>query len=415
LKKYKETYIMNNKIKRFITLYPWYSGFTADLLFYIAIDTLFLTQVKNFSAAQIVSVTSISQFACIVLQFPVLFIIKRIGNTNSVRIGGLCLLLSSILITFGKNYYLVLLGRLFHDIAVIFRTASYVILENNLDLVGKRNDFVRIRTAANTVYAVVTMVISFVASLMFNLNNYLPMFGCIATCAIGFLLSFFMKDYSDYDRIPIVSKKHEKVKIHYSKLIILAIIVYCVFISSCYMGQSQGKLFIQEYVVLSFNIEETALIVGAIVCISRIIRVLSNVVFAKLYEKHQKTLGVALPVLLCLAIGFIFFGSFIPLIFAKIVVMAVGYIIILFARDPFRLFMQDTIFENTPKQQHQTLLTVLEFGVKVGTAGMGLSFSAILLKYPMFVVMVIMFLIALVEVLLSIKLYKSIMAPKETE
>ena len=61
--------------------------------------------------------------------------------------------------------------------------------------------------------------------------------------------------------------------------------------------------------------------------------------------------------------------------------MAIGYIIILFARDPFRLFMQDAIFENTPKQQHQTLLTILEFGVKIGTAGIGLVFSAILLQY----------------------------------
>jgi len=112
---------MHSRMKRFIKLYPWHSGFTADLLFYIAIDTLFLTQVKNFSPAQIVSITSFSQFACIALQFPVLFIIKRIGNTSSVRVGSLSLLLSSILITFGKSYYLVLLGRLFHDIAVIFR------------------------------------------------------------------------------------------------------------------------------------------------------------------------------------------------------------------------------------------------------------------------------------------------------
>jgi hypothetical protein len=317
------------------------------------------------------------------------------------------------LITFGKNYYLVLLGRLFHDIAVIFRTASYVILENNLDLVGKRNDFVRIRTAANTVYAVVTMVISFVASLMFNLNNYLPMLGCIAACVIGFALSFFMKDYSDYDKIRVVSQKHEKVKVHYSKLIILAIIVYSLFYPLVTSGQSEGKLFIQQNILLNFDIEETSLILGAILCVSRIIRVFSNIVFAKLYEKHQKKLGVALPALLCLSTGLIMFGSFIPQAVMKIVVMALGYIIILFARDPFRLFMQDAIFENTPKEQHQTLLTILEFGVKIGTAGIGLVFSAILLQYPMLAVIAILFALTLIEIFLSIKLYKMLIAPKE--
>ena len=404
---------MNKGIQRFLKCYPWYSGFTADLLFYIAIDTLFLTQVKNFSPAQIVSITSFSQFACIALQFPVLFIIKRIGNTSSVRVGSLSLLLSSILITFGKSYYLVLLGRLFHDIAVIFRTASYVMLENNLDMIGKRQDFVRLRTAANTVYAVITMVISFVASLMFNLNNYLPMLGCIAACVIGFALSFFMKDYSDYDKIQVVSKKHEKVKVHYSKLIILAIIVYSLFYPLVTSGQSEGKLFIQQNILLDFDIEETSLILGAILCVSRIIRVFSNIVFAKLYEKHQKKLGIALPALLCLAMGLIMFGSFIPQAVMKIIVMALGYIIILFARDPFRLFMQDAIFENTPKEQHQTLLTILEFGVKIGTAGIGLVFSAILLQYPMLAVIAILFAITLIEIFLSIKLYKMLIAPKE--
>ena len=404
---------MNKGIQRFLKYYPWYSGFTADLLFYIAIDTLFLTQVKNFSPVEIVSITSFSQFACIALQFPVLFIIKRIGNTSSVRVGSLSLLLSSILITFGKNYYLVLLGRLFHDIAVIFRTASFVMLENNLDMIGKRHDFVRLRTAANTVYAVITMVISFVASLMFNLNNYLPMLGCIAACVIGFALSLFMKDYSDYDKIQVVSKKHEKVKVHYSKLIILAIIVYSLFYPLVTSGQSEGKLFIQQNILLNFDIEETSLILGAILCVSRIIRVFSNIVFAKLYEKHQKKLGVALPALLCLAAGLILFGSFIPQAVIKILVMAVGYIIILFARDPFRLFMQDAIFENTPKQQHQTLLTILEFGVKIGTAGIGLVFSAVLLQYPMLTVIAILFILTLIEIFLSIKLYKMLIAPKE--
>ncbi|MBE6719016.1 MAG: hypothetical protein E7574_07170, partial [Ruminococcaceae bacterium] len=126
------------------------------------------------------------------------------------------MLVSAILITVGKSFYLVLLGRIFHDVAVIFSSASIVALENNLDLVGRRNDFVRVRTAGNTVYAVITMLISFVASLMFNLNNYLPMIGCITTCTVGFVLSLFMKDYSDYNKIAYGKKKDGKVKVHYS-------------------------------------------------------------------------------------------------------------------------------------------------------------------------------------------------------
>jgi hypothetical protein len=89
--------------------------------------------------------------------------------------------------------------------------------------------------------------------------------------------------------------------------------------------------------------------------------------------------------------------------------MAVGYTIILFIRDPFKLYMQDVLFANTAKEQHQTLLTVLEFGVKIATAGIGLGFSAILLSYPLAVIIAIMLAIAMVEVLLGILLYRRIL------
>ena len=400
---------MNKEINRFIKIFPWYSGLTSDLLFYIAIDTLFLTVVKNFSAAQIVSLTSFAQFACIALQFPVLFIIKRIGNTASTRVGAIFLLISAILITVGNNYYFVLLGRLFHDVSVIFKTASFVALENNLDLIDKRSDFVRLRASANTVYAVLTMFISFVASYMFNLNNYLPMIGCITACAIGVILTFLMKDCSDYNKITYKKENKEKVKIHYSKFIILAIVVYSLFYPIVNNGQTDGKLFIQQQILLDFDIDNTSLIIGAIVCVSRIIRVFSNVVFAKLYNKYQGKLGLALPIMLSCSIAFMLFGSLIPQVVIKIIVMGIGYTIILFARDPFKLYMQDVIFENTPKEQHQTLLTMLEFGVKLTTAGIGLGFSAILISYPMIVIMALMLVISTIDIVLSIKLYNMVL------
>ena len=406
---------MYKKINRFANVFPWYMGFTGDLLFYIAIDTLFLTMVKNFSAAQIVSLNSFAQLACIALQFPVLFIIKRIGNTASTRTGAVFLLLSALCITFGKSYYLVLLGRIFHDVATVFRAASIVMLENNLELADRRHDFVRIRAAGNTVYSVVTMLISFVASYLFNLNHYLPMYGCIACCTAGVILSMLIKDYSNYDRISVKKEKKTKAKIQYSRFIILAIIVFGIFYPVVTSGQTEGKLFIQQEILSAFDVDSTSLILGAIVCISRIIRVFSNVIFARVYQKYQARMGIALPAMLCAAIGCLFFGSFIPQIVCKIAVMSLGYIIILFARDPFRLYMQDVLFENTPKHQHQTLIAILEFGVKVGTAAMGLSFSALLLKFPMVVVMGIVFIIALIEIFLSIWLYKIVVAEKETQ
>ena len=114
---------------------------------------------------------------------------------------------------------------------------------------------------------------------------------------------------------------------------------------------------------------------------------------------------MALPAMLTISLALMLLGSLIDITLLKIIVMAIGYTIILFARDPFRLYMQDVIFENAPKDEHQTLVTVMEFGVKFATATMGLGFSYVLLSHPMKIVMILMFLISLVNIALSMKLY----------
>lgn len=400
---------LEKRINRSLKVFPWYMGFTGDLLFYIAIDTLFLTFVKGFSAAEIVLLTTVSQFTCIVLEFPVLYIRKKIGNTYSARTGAFLLLLSSVLITFGPNWWVVLVGRISHDLAAMFRNSSIVTLENNLKLVDRRNDFVTVRTSGNTVYSVITMLISFVASFMFNANNYLPMYGCITTCFIGFVLSLYIKDYSNDDK-PAAQSKKNKVKVGLAGFIVLAVIVYGIFYPVVTSGQNEGKLFIQQEVNKVYDVETTALILGAMVCVSRVVRVLSNMIFAKVYRKCKDLVGIGLTVMLCASMACLAFGSFIPLIIPKIIIMTLGYIIILFARDPFNLYMQDVMFDNTPNEQHHTLLSLLAVSTKLGNVGLGLAFSAILLKFPMIVVMWILFIIAAIEVLLSLKLYKMVVA-----
>ena len=119
-----------NKLKRFNKIFPWYDGLSGDLLFWVAIDTLFLTVVKNFTASQIVSLTSISMIINILLQVPLLKIIHKIGNTKSVRLGSFLLLISSILLTFGKNYITIVIGKIFYEMAFTFQNMINAVLKN---------------------------------------------------------------------------------------------------------------------------------------------------------------------------------------------------------------------------------------------------------------------------------------------
>ena len=43
--------IEQEKMKKFNKVFPWFAGLSGDLLFWVAIDTLFLTVVKNFNTS----------------------------------------------------------------------------------------------------------------------------------------------------------------------------------------------------------------------------------------------------------------------------------------------------------------------------------------------------------------------------
>jgi len=402
------------KIEKFNKIFPWYAGLAGDLLFWIAIDTLFLTVVKNFNPSQIVSLTTVSLITCIALQVPILNVIRRIGNTNSVRLGSLLLLISSLLLTFGPNYIVIALGKIIYEIAFTFQNMANAILKNNLELQNRNNEYIKIKTKSNTIYAAVTMIIAFVATLMFNLNNYLPMLGCITFCSICFILSFCIVDFSDYDKTKEDIEHKPSKKVKYNKLIILLIISYGIFYPIVNSGQSNGKLFIQQELLLNFDIEKTALIIGAILCVSRIVRVISNIAFNKIHNKYKEKVGVILPILLSVSIIFMLLGSFIRnSIILKFSIMSLGYIIILFIRDPFKVYMQDLALRNVGKERQQSLLTTMELSRKVGRAIISLSFTMILVNNPVITVIAILFILSIIEILISIKLYKLILSGKE--
>lgn len=143
------------------------------------------------------------------------------------------LLLSSILLTFGTDYIIIVIGKICYETAFTFQNMINAVLRNNLELQGKTNEYIKYRTNANTIYAVVTMIISFVASIMFNINNYLPMIGCIIFCLICFILSFYMIDYSNNDCVKVTNyekNKDKPRKISYSKIVLFIIISYGFFI-----------------------------------------------------------------------------------------------------------------------------------------------------------------------------------------
>ena len=297
-----------NKINRSIKIYPIFASFTGDLIFFVPIDTLFLTLVKGLNASQITAMTMVALIICIVFQKVILAIIKKIGNVNSLRLGATMLLIASLVLTFGKSFIAMLLYKSIHELAVMFLNMDEIILKNNLKAVNRKDDYFKIRNKSKIIYAIITLFTALVAGKMFNVNNYLPMYLSIIiyVLVLGTAFLYYESKVNDEQEI---KKEHKKLKI--TSIIFYIILSNAVFYSIIKMGQNNSKLFMQYDFQKFLSVEMVTYYITTIVFISRIARLVGNVIFGKVYLKIKDKMSIVLTICLALAFSLLIIGHFI--------------------------------------------------------------------------------------------------------
>lgn len=181
---------MEAQVKRVNKIFPWFLGFNSDLLFYVAVNTLFLTVVKEFGTFEISLLSTVSLALCLVFEKFILKLIKKIGNTASMRLGTGMLVIASLLITFGNNLFMVIIGYIFYEAAWFFKSVENVILKNNMILEGIEEKYIKAKSKGNMIYAVITAIIALLSEFLFNINYYLPMYLCILSALFVFYYRF---------------------------------------------------------------------------------------------------------------------------------------------------------------------------------------------------------------------------------
>lgn len=398
-------------VNKFIKIYPFLKGATDDLLFYTAIDTLFLTIAKGLTSQQIVFLTTVSSIFSLICRATLIKIIKKIGNTKSVRLGMGLLLLSSIFITFGKYYFWILIGKMIYEMAFVFKDMEGVMLKNNLTVIGKTNDYAKVTNKNMNVYAFLTLVIALFSGILFNISPYLPMYLCIMVCSVAFIMYIFnLKDVSK-NNILDIEYKTERIKI--SKIIWVILVSYAIYYGLIVSGQENGKLLIQYELLDIYDVSKVSIYLGIIVSISRLSRFIGSVIFGKVYYKIKNKALLALTNMLFLSFAFLTIGYFTKFILLKFTLMTIGFCIILAVRDPFALYTSDTILKLVKPQEAQEAISYLQFARKLGTTICTFLASAILLKWDMIYVIIVLGVLAIIEIFIGIKLYSMLNIRKE--
>lgn len=392
-------------------MYPLYDGLSKDLLFYIAIDTLFLSVAKGFNAFQISFLGVVPTFICILMQPMLLKSVKRLGNVNSSRVGTFMLLLSAILKTFGTTFLVISIGQVLYDGAFVFKSMESISLRNNLEYQNNSRAYTRIRGASNTIYATATFIIAVVAGPLFNISPYLPMYLCITFCLITCFLSFSFYEVKlsdnehekEKNKTEKEDKKGKKSKISY--VVILAIILNTIFINTVFVGQQDSKLFIQYQLTDWYGIAKTATYLTLIVASSRLARIILNMAFNRFYTIFKNRVPIVLSIILAIGFLSIIFGAILPLHnIIKVLLMTLGFDLIIPMRDIFVIYIEDLVLTKSPKDRQQEIFTNMEILVKFGKVTMNFLASLLLVEFDLIYIMFMFLATAIIEAILSKKI-----------
>lgn len=395
------------KINRSIKIQPLFSAFSDDLIFLVPIDTLFLTITKGLNASQIQFMTMLSLMIGILSRRVLLNLSNKIGNIKSLRLGSLLLLISAIIITFGKQPIIIYVYRVVYELAFMFLAMSLIVLKDNLQYINKGNEYFKIRNKTKILYSTTTMVTALLSGYLFNLNNYLPLFAQIVLCLIMFIMSFLLYDVETESKNNDKVKKDSNIVKKFVGINLLIILSFAISTTIVKLGQNNSKLFMQYDFQKFLSTEMVTYYITIIVFISRIARLLGNVIFGKVYKKANDKMNIIITVFLTLTFVLLIIGHYINFSFVyKVIIMSTGFFLILATRDSFKLYLEDIALENTKKEEQKKILIDMQVYMKIFSLIGSAIFTLILLKYELIVLEFILLGMCIIELCINSKLYK---------
>ena len=374
---------MNKKLLFVNKLYPLYSGLSSDLIFYIAINTIWLTTVKGFNSSQITFLFTISSLASILIEIPSLMIIKKIGNTKSIRLSSFLLFLSSIMVTFCNKYIFFAIADILLKMSNTFGSMSSILIKNNLEYQNKSFLYVKIRSNSSVVYALATALITLFIGILFNINNYLPMILGIIVCFICLILSFFIFDIDDIKNTKKNSEKSKMLIPKPLKKIFLIVLFYGIIFGIICIGQQDCKLLIQYELNDFFNINKVVIYLGIILFISRLIRIIINYLYPKIYNKIKDKIGILMIIYFFVSIVFILIGYYLNVNFyLKFLFLTLGFSSFPSLREPIKIYSQNLVLNKFDKKYYKDCLVYLSLFSHIGEFIFSLFASFMLFLLP---------------------------------
>lgn len=182
--------------KHNMSLYPIYTMFAYDLLFFYGVRMLFLTEAKNITNSEVVF--SLSEFAIftVIMQLPSTLLISKIGNRNGAILGNILNVIWGTLFIFIQNYSQLLLVTIVTATANSLKNVSDTnILNDSIPESPKKSDvFTSIDRRSYYEYCIMSAISTIFAGYLYEIDPYIPMFFCLICSIIATFISFNFND-----------------------------------------------------------------------------------------------------------------------------------------------------------------------------------------------------------------------------
>ena len=168
------------------------------------------------------------------------------------------------------------------------------------------------------------------------------------------------------------------------------------------MGQNNSKLFMQYDFQKFLSVEMVTYYITTIVFISRIARLVGNVIFGKVYLKIKDKMSIVLTICLALAFSLLIIGHFIESAFiCKVIIMSLGFFLILAIRDSFQTYIEDVALTISNKEEQQEIIIKIEVYRRFGTLILSAIFTLILMRYELIVIEFILLGLSIIEIFVN--------------
>ena len=292
------------KKNRNIKLFPIYKMISWDLLFFYAIIFLYLVQVKNLSAPQVLLAEALYNVAIMIFLIPSGKIVDKIGKKNSVIIANAGMAVSIGIILLMNNFYHLIIAYSVMAFGYSIKTiAENIILYDSIPSGSKRGKiFSLIDGKASSYYYYIDAITSIATGFLYVINPYIPIVLCLVMCVVSTLLACGFQHTSTKNK----NSSNEKITlkeafkhVKNSKRLLYLILFYAIFSGLLYNLSSLRSSIFKD---LNLNAQYFGIIYAILQIVSGTTARFQNKIHNKFKNETLAVLGIPLTIS-CILIG----------------------------------------------------------------------------------------------------------------